>query len=79
MTKFTELELPEFRLVIDYYLGRFGSIISVIGLNVLMISVIIVFYIFMARFLYGFGMSCYEIANKNVSDIVPGTINLFMQ
>ena len=43
------IELPEFRVVIEHYLGRAGAIVGLIGINVLMLAVVIVFYILMVK------------------------------
>jgi sodium-coupled neutral amino acid transporter 9 len=53
--------LPEFQEVCRRYLGKTGEYTALLAANVIVIGALAVYYVLMAKFLFGSGMAIYEI------------------
>jgi len=54
--------LPEFQTVCKIYLGPWGEYIALFAADIIVIGALTVYYVLMAKFLYGAGMSIYELS-----------------
>ena len=54
--------LPEFQTVCKIYLGPWGEYIALFAADIIVIGALTVYYVLMAKFLYGAGTSIYELS-----------------
>ena len=53
--------LPEFQAVCKVYLGKWGEYTALLAANVIVIGALAVYYVLMAKFLFGAGVSIYKV------------------
>ena len=54
--------LPEFQAVCKEYLGKWGEYTALLAANVIVAGALTVYYVLMAKFLFGAGVSVYEMS-----------------
>lgn len=69
--------LPEFQTVCKIYLGPWGEYIALFAADIIVIGALTVYYVLMAKFLYGAGMSIYELSTMVVSLFQSDDKNIF--
>jgi hypothetical protein len=62
--------LPEFQAVCHYYLGPWGERAALLAADVIVLGALTVYYVLMSKFLFGFGMSVYELKNMDKNTTV---------
>jgi sodium-coupled neutral amino acid transporter 9 len=63
-------QLPEFQAVCHYYLGPWGERAALLAADVIVLGALTVYYVLMSKFLFGFGMSVYELKNMDKNTTV---------
>ena len=53
--------LPEFQAVCKVYLGKWGEYTALLAANVIVIGALAVYYVLMAKFLFGAGVSIFKV------------------
>ena len=54
--------LPEFQAVCKVYLGKWGEYTALLAANVIVIGALAVYYVLMAKFLFGAGVSIFKVS-----------------